>query len=99
MPDMAGRNPKHDNIQSEYCFPPAILLFEVRDATKFTDFDTSFELFLLGEGEKKIAETPFPRKSGPYLMRWQRCRPVVEGDQQNTDSLGSKACPTAQTSP
>lgn len=32
-----------------------------------TNFGTRFELFLLGEGEKKITETPFPRKSGPYL--------------------------------
>lgn len=32
MPDMAGRNPKHDNIQAEYCFPPEFLLckFEMR---------------------------------------------------------------------
>lgn len=73
---MTGRNPKHDNVPQGYCFPPAPLFWKVRMRPNVTNYVDRFELFLLGEGEKKITETPFPRKSGPYLSN----------DSQNSDN-------------
>lgn len=38
-----------------------------QDEPSLADDANRFELFLLQDGEKKITETPFPRKSDPYL--------------------------------
>lgn len=68
---------------------------EVHKDPTFADDATRFELFLLGDGEKKITETPFPRKLGPRLgdanvVLLESTRRILTGE--------FKACPIAPTS-
>lgn len=55
-------NTKHSNLP-EWVFLLSSILVPQAVFGQDADFDSSsFELFLLADGEKKITETPFPRK-------------------------------------
>lgn len=96
VPSRDGKKPPTRQCPRGVLFSFSACASEVRDEPNLTDDATRFELFLLQDGEKKITETPFPRKSRPRLGDGNVALLVST---RTSLIVVSKACPIAPTSP
>lgn len=68
VPFQDGKKPQARQRPRGVLFTSSASVSEGQDGSDLANQLTRFELFLLQDGEKKITETPFPRKSALRLV-------------------------------